>query len=544
MKTSTKSKTPTRPVLERVQVLVLSNQLAYALRLLGRIKRTAELEHWRGIAQINAGQFVEAQHSLTTALALGYRGSISPQAVLHRLTAQNRDWLLQLEARDFEGMDSFDRVLLEREIGILYSEQARYDEARVWLERSWQRAQLGVHGQHQLPGIAESLAHVLGLTGQHAQAVHVLDEALKYANAQRRVPLLLERGFNNLYLQRLNAVRRDLDDVRVFVPNLPTDVGLSARVAFLEAQYQHALGDLNAALEGFKEAEGLALHADQFETEFYAVLWIYTTLLELGRFETVELAPPRFSNGHMEVYEFGADFYGERTLKYATSERHIAWAHLRDALYNLQRHHNESVALGLADAALKIFSHIGAQWEVGAVWLTCAEIALSQRSEFDVKLALREALTVARALGGTVVYTTELRRLPLLKAYLARPELASEFLEFITSSTSYQRLVLYPDGLEINDEPVAISVESVRLLRFLVAHPRSTWAHIKSLVYPRWSDDDARSEFRVATRVCGLLGVDIVLDNSSHAYSAAWSGLTLELVEVSVNLIGPPGQLN
>jgi hypothetical protein len=89
-----------------------------------------------------------------------------------------------------------------------------------------------------------------------------------------------------------------------------------------------------------------------------------------------------------------------------------------------------------------------------------------------------------------MVYTTELRGLQLLTAYLERPELPSEFLEFVTLSTSHQRVVINPDGLKINDEPAVVSLETVRLLRFLVRHPRSTWAHIKSAIYSCTREDD------------------------------------------------------
>jgi tetratricopeptide (TPR) repeat protein len=478
----TKPKARVQTALERVQDLVFNNQYTYASRLLERITRPAELEHWRGIVQIGLGQFQEAQHSLTSALALGYRGSIAPQAVLHRLTDQSRAWLFKLEARDFQVLDSFDRATLEREVGTVYRDQNKYPEARAWYERAWNTALTGVHGQHQLPGIGESLGHVLGELGQHAQAVHVLDEALKHANAQRRVPLLLERVTWNLYLQRLNAVRNDLADIQTFVPTLPTEWTLPARLKYLEARYEHALGNLTTALDYFKDAEGLAVTAKHAETEFYAILWAYTTLLELKRFETQELEPPRNTNGHVEVYEFGADFYGDRMLEVASSERHMAWAHLREALHDLKRYQNYRTALGLTDAALKLFTQLNAPWEVGAVWLVHAEIALILDSEFDLKLALREALRVARALGGTIVYQTEIRGLPLLKAYFDRPDLPSEFLEFITSSTAYQRLTVYPNELELNDEPAFVSPETVRLLRYLVQHPRSTWTHVKNAV--------------------------------------------------------------
>ncbi len=541
---STKSKARTITALERIQDLLFSNQFPYGLRLLERIHRTPELEHWRAMTLLFLGRFDEAQHVISTALALGYRGSIGPQAVLHRLTGQPRDWLLKLKDADFAGLSAFDSVTLEREIGLYHADNSASEAARYWFERAWNTALTGVHGQHQLPGIGESLGHVLGELGQHAQAVHILDEALKHANAQRRVPLLLERVMWNLYLQRLNAVRLDLADIQTFVPTLPTDWTLPARLKYLEARYEHALGNLNTALDYFKEAEGLAVTAKHAETEFYAILWAYTTLLELKRFETQELEPPRTTEGHIEVYEFGADFYGERMLEIAGNERHMAWAHLREALHDLKRYSNHRTALGLADAALKLFNQLNAPWEVGAVWLIHAEIALILDSQFDLKLALREALRVARALGGTVVYNTEIRGLPLLKAYFERPELPSEFLEFITSSTAYQRLTVYSNELELNDEPAFVSPETVRLLRYLVQHPRSTWTHIKNAVYGIRTDDEAKSEFRVAARVLGLIGVNVILDGANQLYSATWTGLSLELLDEPMNLIGPAAQLN
>jgi tetratricopeptide (TPR) repeat protein len=541
---STKPKARAITALERVQELFFSNQYSYALRLLERIYRMPELEHWRGILQIGLGLFAEAQHSLATALALGYRGSVGPQAVLHRLTGQSRAWLLQFGEADFDNLNAFDRVTLHREIGHYHKENSDHIAAQYWFERAWNTALTGAHGRHQLPGVGESLGHVLGELGQHAQAVHVLDEALKYANAQRRVPLLLERVTWNLYLRRLQAVNSDLNDIKTFVPSLPTDWTLPARLKYLEGRYHHALGDLTTALQCFKDTEGLAIHAKHPETEFYAILWIYTTLLELNRFETFELNPPRYANGYIEVYEFGADFYGDRVVEFSSSERHVAWGHLRHALQELKHHQNHGNALGLADAALKLFKGLNATWEIGAVWLTQAEIAQAQGSDFDTKIALREALSVARALGGTVVYQTELRGLPLLTAYLERPDLSSEFLEFITSSTAYQRLTVYLHEIELNDEPAFVAKETVRLLRYLVEHPRSTWAHIKNAVYGVHPEDEAKSEFRVAARVLGLIGVNIILDGSSQLYSATWPGLSLELMDEPMNLIGPAAQIN
>jgi tetratricopeptide (TPR) repeat protein len=542
----TKPKARVQTALERVQEVVFSNQHDYALRLLERIYRGPELEHWRGLTLIFLGRLEEARAVLTDALALGYRGSLAPLATIQRLTSAPRDWLHQLPDHEVQALNSFDRAMLQREIGLSHLHHGRYTDSRDALQQAWNTALTGVHGTHQLSGIADSLGYVLRLLGYHAEAVHILDEGLRYSNAQRRVPLLLERAYNNIFLQRLHAVNEDLADIRIFSPKLPTEWTLPARYAFVQALYHHATGDLQSAMEGFGHAWDLADEANHNDTAFYSLLWQYTIMLELDQLETFCLIKkPKTAREECANTVYGADVYASRTQEIAQSPRHHAWLRLRDALYAAKQQNPER-ALTLADDALKQFAKLGAQWELGATWLTHAEIALMSKSasDFDVRHALREALGVARAIGGTVVYQTELRTLQHLSAYLEQPDLSSEFLEFITSSTSYTHVKLYPNGLEINDEAVFVSNDTVRLLRYLVQHPRSTWTHIKNAVYAIRIDEEARSELRIAARVLSMLGIHIALDASNQSYSATWNGLTLELMSEPMNLIGPAGVVN
>ncbi len=513
--------------LERVQELSFSGQHQYAVRLLERIERNAVLEHWYGLTLIFLGRFEDAGAALGRALGLGYRGAIAPMAVLHRLNKQPREWLLKLEAHDFDALDAFDRAMLERELGIMHRDTGDVLESRVFFERAWHTAQGGAHGRQQLPSIGQELGHTLGELGLHAQAVSVLDEALKHCNAQRRVPLLLERATWGLYLGQLAQCASDLADIQTFVPHLPTNPGLNATLAYLTARLNHVQGAFELALEGFEEAAELGFQADH-ETEFYALLWALTTVIEMGRLESI---PPRNPKSHKELVEktkYGAEVYHIRTRDIAVTPQQQAWLNLRTALLDL-RSGQRTEALNLSDVALKAFVQLGARWEVGAVHLTQAEIALSLGLTFDAKIALREALKVARDIGGTGSYGVELRGLHLVTAFLDEQGGNSEFREWNLGTNAYTCLMVHADHLELNGERVHGRRSSARLLRYLLQHPHSTWSHLNRWVYPTLEHIQARLEFRANRRELVKLGVFLERDASSDAYNAIWDGFTVEL---------------
>jgi tetratricopeptide (TPR) repeat protein len=519
---------------ERVQELFFSGQYAYAARLLERLDRSAPLEHWYGMTLLQLGRFHDAGRALGRSLALGHRGSIAPLAVLHRLTKQPRTWLLKLETSAFAVLDHFDRAMLEREVGIMQRGTGDLPEARAWFERAWRTALIGVHGRYQLPSLGQELGHTLGEMGLHAQAVSVLDEALKHCNAERRVPLLLERVTWGLYLGQLAQCASDLADIQTFIPRLPTNPGLNATVAYLAARLEHANGALNHALVGFEQAAELGLQAEH-ETEFYALLWALTTVIEMGRLESIPPKNPKNQSDVVNKTLYGAEVYHIRAEDTAVTKRQEAWLSLRTALLH-SRSGEVSQAFTRAEVAMKTFQQLGALWEVGAVGLTQAEIALAIGSEYEAQILLREALTVARAIGGTGPYTTELRALPLVTAFLNTVNADSEFTEWNTATSDYRCLKVYTDHLKLNGERVQARRSSAGLLRYMLQHPCSTWAHLHRAVYPAFEHYHARLEFRADRRELAKLGVMLEREVSSEAYSAVWEGFTVEIAPEAARL--------
>ncbi len=430
---------------ERLQELFAEGKYTHGLRLLGRIARDGALEHWRSIFLINTGQFTAAQSAIEQASKLGYAGHIASLAVLHRLTQTNRDWLLALKKSDFTRLNTFDRALLEREMGTEHLTRDDLASARVWFERSWRTATTNSRDASLLPGIGEMLGHVWALLGHHVQAIDVYTESLKHANADRRVALLLQRALSRVVMQQFKPAESDLLDAKTFIPTLATDPSLKARLLYIDGRLLHARGDLNAALTLFEEAVELG-HQAQHDVEFFALLWGLTTTIELDRFESVF---PSVANGFgSQLPDFldGADIYQFRAqdfLQLSEQRYQKAWLELRHALLDVrqpvkraaEQEANNARAWNRTEKAIEGFEAIGARWEIGAIWLLRAEISLAAvySSDQHPEKALERALTVARELGGPEQYATELRALPRLMAYLERSESPALYKEFLNA---------------------------------------------------------------------------------------------------------------
>jgi tetratricopeptide (TPR) repeat protein len=537
------TKKPVKTAVDRMQELYANGKYTYALRLLHRIARDGALEHWRSVFLINTGQFEEAQEAIQKALAHGYAGRIASLAVLHRLTRTNRDWLLSLKAREVEALNSFDRALLEREIGNEHLQRQNTEAARLWLERSWRTATNDQNGSSLLPGIGEALSFVLRLVGRHAQAIGVFDEALRHANVSRRAPLLLSRAISHIVLQQFERAENDLMDAKTFVPTLATDPSLQARVALTEGRLLHARGQLEQALTHFERAAELG-HDANHETEFTAYLWAFTTTIELNRFQTISLNAPTNPNDPATRTQWGADMYQICVRDFTKTPKNRyqkAWFELRSALLEarqptpkaIEREEFNARALVRTATALELFEKIGARWEIGAIWLLRAEISLaaSFSSDHHPENALEQALKVARALGGTKQYTTEVRALTRLVAYLERDDTPKHFKEFLNAVQPHTVITVYPDRLYVNGESSYKSSNAARLLRYVALNPRSVWRDLARDVYPALEDKAARQEFAVNRRELLEIGVSLEFDASSNAYGAVWGAVVLEVLD-------------
>jgi tetratricopeptide (TPR) repeat protein len=537
-----------RSTYARVRELFEAGKYTYLVRLLGRIDRDGALENWRALACINLGWHQEAQQAISNALALGYRGARGALAVVQRLTEQNRDWLTQLSGPDFEGLSNFDRAILEREIGIEAITHNNDTIARDWLETAWKSALSEASTHMLLPSIGEPLGLVLGRIGHHAQAVSVIDEALKYATVQRRVPLLLLRATWGLYLSHLEQVERDLADAATFVPDLPNDKSLTSRLAYLEGRLMHARGSLDGALERFDEAAELAQRHDQDATEFYALLWAYTTVLEMGHTKTLY---PEDSVTMANLPPNGPEIY-EMLLRERCQDpedrRERAWYNLRTSLYRIKEGDTStaidrvmlnSEALRHTQTALESFERIGARWEIGAVWLARAELSLSApySSDREPRPALEAALKAAHALGGTVQYTTELRLLPKVRDYLGTLPTNNPLKAFLNTHTEYTHIRVLYDRIEVNGAPTYLRGTTAALLRYLARYPRSAWRHLALTVYPMLTEQGARQEFGFNRLELRELGVEVRFDNLTNNYSAVWGTVTLEISDEPVEEI-------
>ncbi len=535
---------PVKSAVQRMQELYANGNYTWALRLLGRIARDGALEHWRSVFLINTGQFEEAQDAIQKALALGYAGRIASLAVLHRLTRTNRDWLLTLKTREFENLNDFDRSLLEREIATEHFTRGDIITARQWYERAWRTATQNKDNSSLLPSIGEMLGHVLSLAGKHAQAISIYNEALKQANMQRRATLLLVRAISHVILHQLEQAENDILDAKTFIPTLPTDPGLSARLVYIEGRLLHAKGDLNDALNLFEEAAELG-HQATHDVEFYAVLWALTTTIELDRFETVFSSVQNGINPDMGYTLDGADIYQYRAkdfIQRPEKRYQKAWFDFKSALLDvrkpvkqaMEQEENNTRAFVRTASAIEAFEAIGARWEVGAIQLLRAEISLAAAFSNDrhPEQAIQAALRVARELGGTMQYATELRALPRLTAYLECESTPAQFKEFLTGVRLEKQIVVYQDRISIDDEPAYKSSNAARLLRYVALNPRSAWRDLVRDVYPNLNDATARQEFAINRRELLEIGVSVDFSASENTYGAAWGAVSLEVLDV------------
>jgi hypothetical protein len=179
-----------------------------------------------------------------------------------------------------------------------------------------------------------------------------------------------------------------------------------------------------------------------------------------------------------------------------------------------------------------VFETLGAQWEIGAIWLLRAEIALSAvySSDRHPEEALQQALKVAQALGGTVQYKTELRGLPKLMAYLQDDDTRLEFRAFLEVQSEYTKILVYSDRLVINNEAAYVRSSTAALLRHLLRQIRSTWQSIALEVYPDLLEPQAaRHAFKLDRYDLHRLGVKLEFDTVSETYSVTWANLSMEL---------------
>ena len=499
--------------LERARTLGLSGDHLGALEALeGLPHSTPATETWRGLMLIVKGDLETARVAFTNALARGWRGALAGLSIVQRLSGERRDGLLNLCERDFEGIDDFDRAYLEREISMVFGEEDDFDSSRVWAERAWRTVLIGPYGAYQIVAIAQNLATILERLGSDALAVAVLDEALRYSRANRRVPLLYLRSMSHINLHDLEAASEDLEELRVFVPNDP-DLALLTR--YVEARLQHALGDIVSARTNFELALYFAaLHSSSTarEVAFYSCLWLVRMDTDSGQSERV---PDRLERAEGFVQ--------------GTFER--AWLALRRGRFvSSIGDHLEAAAL-LREVP-SLFAATGARRETGIARLHRAEALLRAGTDHleEAEVELRLAADIAREIGGANAFQGELEALRNVCWHLETTQGWPEVSALLERSAGVTRVRIGGNAIQLNGRDAGLSPFAARLATFLAAHPCSAWAHLRWSVFADILDEEAALNAFDAARVAleSVRGVRVVYRPERHAYSLVWEGVSLE----------------
>jgi tetratricopeptide (TPR) repeat protein len=502
-----------RTTLEQARTLGLRGDHAGALAALETLSHsTPASEGWRGLMLIFAGDLEAARSALTNALARGYRGAVAGLATIMRVKGEPRDGLLDVPEHDLDSLDDFDRASLEREIGLMHKQKDEFDLARVWFERAWRTAQLGPYGSVQMSAIAQALGYTLGRLGYDALAVAALDEGLRHTNATRRVPLLYERTVRHLNLARLEAAGEDLEELRTFIPN---DPNLALLVRYAEARLQFGLGDLAGSRTNFELALYFAaLHSSETarETAFYAALWLVRLDTDALKLDAVEARL-------------------ERAATFARGGFDAAWLAVRRARF-LSASGRNTEAVALLEGAVEGFSVTGARRETGIARLHRAEVLLQMGTDHleAADLELIGVAHLARELGGTAAFQNELVGLTNAQWHLEVTQGWVAGRALLEEDAGVKRVRVAGRTLERGDAEISVPVNAARLAAYLLAHPCSTWAHLRWGVYADVQDDDKALEaFDVARGAIETVrGVRVVYRAERHAYSLVWEGVSLE----------------
>ena len=500
-------------LLEAVRRLEFARQYPEALALLDAEPRlTPQLEAARGMLLIFIGDLTGARVALTNALARGYRGALAALSTVQRLEGHRRDALLELTERDLEGLDDFDLANLEREIALMYQHDGDQDNALVWFERAWRVALTGPFGAQQLAGIAHPLGITLATLGFDALAITVFDEGLRHARSDRRVPMLYQRTRCQLSLSRLEAAAEDLEELRVFVPDDP-DLALLTR--YVEARLQQALGDLASARTNFELALYFAaLHHSTTarEVALYACLWLLRLDTDAGKLEAV---PARL----------------ERAAGFAREATDRAWLGLRRGRF-LSARGDHLEAADVLRETVDLFAATGSRRETGVARLHLAEALL--RSGTDgietADLELIRAAELARELGGADAFQGELEALRNVSWHLEVTQGWQVGRALLERGAGVKRVRVAGSPLEPDGGEIRLPPHAARLATYLLAHPCSTWAHLRWGVYPDIQDDGLALEAFDSARAAieAVRGVRVTYRAERHAYSLVWEGVSLE----------------
>lgn len=493
--------------------LMFERQYAAALALLDtEVRLSPALEALRGTLLIFTDDLAAARIALTNALARGYRGALASLSTVQRLEGQRRDGLLELEERDLEGLDDFDQTNLEREIALMHQQHGDQERALEWFERAWRSALTGPFGAQQLAGIAHPLGISLAQLGFDARAVVVFDEGLRHAQSNRRVPMLYERALCHLNLARFESAGEDLEEARVFVPNNP-DLALLVRYA--EARLQHGLGDLASARANFELALYFsAVHGSTIahEVALHACLWLSRLDTDAGALEAVVARL-------------------ERAAGFARSAVDRAWLGLRRGRYlSAQGQHVEATAL--LTEVVDLFAATGSRRETAIARLHRAEALLragtDQLEEADLEL-IRLAELV-RELGTADALQSELVALSNTEWHLEVTQGWPVSRTLLERGLGVTRVRVSGRSLETESGEIHLPANAARLASYLIAHPCSSWSHVRWGVYPEIQTDEKALEMFDAARgeLEAVRGVRVVYRAERHAYSLVWEGVSLE----------------
>ncbi len=504
-------------IISQARGFIFTNEPARAIALLAEYCDSPDLPYskvfdinaarWLGIAQMSAGDFVQAKQTLTACLVRRDQSATGPLAAVQRILGESTAWLFELPELELEG---FEKAFWEKEFACAYWQKEDYISATHWLERAWSSARASDYGHGIYPAIAQLLGQCLRILGNDSRAVHVLDVGIKHVQASRRAPLLFERGIANFNLMRLAAVEDDLADLKM-QPSI-----YSTYAIFLEACLYHARGNFAEAFNLYQTARESGHKDMNDELVFYANLYASQARIEMNLLECndVDVTDPKFI--------VGADNFLWQAEEVAFSNRQKNWLALYKGIWNVRVGNHDEVSYETT-WTLGQFRSDGMLREACITALVQVENQLSQGKTYSISNLLGLVAQMVMEMGGSSALIMPMRLLPLTSAHLAALPATSELRLILSEPNAFKELHVFADRLEIDGARIRTKrSKSVDLIRFMAGFESGLLLEeIVSQFFIGSDHDNAKSLFHLLRKDIkdSVPGISILLSPKNNRYT-------------------------
>jgi DNA-binding SARP family transcriptional activator/tetratricopeptide (TPR) repeat protein len=496
------------PILERI----LTSDYLGGLRVHENTRvPTAEDDRWAGYCLFGLGRQLEARDLLTQAIGKGCTAATIELATVYRHLGDLQNAQTLLEGLDLKTLSSFDRVLAERELGVLLLGAGRLNEATEALERAWTLVLKNPQGKALRSGIANALARAYDERGLSVQALHYLNLAVDHAPQEKRLFPLMNLGVALIGLGQYTNAERVLLEAKTIISQSPQ---AESTLKYELGVLRRAQGRWSDALELFADAAAQAKTVLDAETEFFAELGLASL--------HVALEQPDQARAHLS-----------RARGLATDDRKQAYLTLREgAMRGLIR---DARAFSTLEQSFQLFDRMGMQREAAWAQLHLAETYLRGGDAMAADTHLEQATDIRHAIGSGSTIVPELRGLPLsFDRITSRPAgayvgaLLADWRDLEGNGPASVRVVtLGTPQLLADDRPLKLVMRrGLEVLAYLLFHPDVTRDQLLAALWPDDSPDAGANYLHQVRHEFSRLvpGLSIVFDKTSKRYRVRCEG--------------------